>query len=257
MIHPSALVDPAAEIDPTADIGPWCLIGPNVSIGAGTRVGAHTVIEGPTRIGCDNDIAPFVTLGTVPQDKKYTAGEDTCLEIGNANTIREYCSIHRGTERGGGITRIGHDNWIMGYCHIAHDCLLGDHNVLANAASLAGHVEIGTRVTLGGFSGVHQFCRIGDYSFSAGGSIILKDVPPFVMVDGNAARARGLNRVGLRRNGFTEADIAEIKRMYRTFFRAGLGLDAALSSIEEEFPGHPHAANFVDFIRRSSRGVVR
>ena len=257
MIHDTAVVDPAADIDPSAEIGPWCLIGPDVRIGPGTRVGAHSVIEGPTTIGRDNHIAAFVTLGSIPQDKKYQPGEDTRLEIGDHNTIREYCSINRGTELGGSVTRIGHHNWIMAYCHIAHDCLIGDHNVLANSTNLAGHVEIGSRATLGGYTGVHQFCRLGDYSFSSIASIIVKDVPPFVIVDGNTARARGLNRVGLRRNGFTEAEMSELKRVYRTFFRVGLELEEALHNIEQAFPNHPHAQNFVHFVRGSSRGVVR
>jgi UDP-N-acetylglucosamine acyltransferase len=201
LIHPSAQVDRAARLAADVTVGPWSVIGPEVEIEAGTRIGAHVVIHGPTRIGPDNRIHPFCSIGDDPQDKKYVSGGSSRLEIGSRNTIREYCSINRGTPGGGGLTRLGDDNWIMAYCHIAHDCRVGNHTVFANNSTLAGHVEIEDYVILGGFTGVHQFCRLGESSFTAIASIVVRDVPPFVMVNGNTARPRTINREGMKRRG--------------------------------------------------------
>ena len=257
MIDSRAIVDPAAAVDDGVSIGPGCIVGAGVRIGAGTKIGPYTVITGPTSIGRDNDIHSFCSIGADPQDKKFGEDENSALEIGNGNTIREYCSINRGTSHGGGVTRIGDDNWIMAYCHVAHDCRLGDFNVLANTCNLAGHVEISNHVTLGGYTGVHQFCRVSDYAFSAISSVIVKDVPPFVLVEGNTARARGLNRVGLKRHGFSGEELANLKQAYRIFFRSGLSVEEALREIETELSDCNRARYFAEFIRSTERGVIR
>lgn len=258
MIDPSAQIDPRADIGEGVEIGPWVSIGPDVSIGAGSRIEAHCVLRGPTRIGAGNHIFPFCSIGDHPQDKKYTPGRgESRLVIGDGNTIREYCSINRGTPGGGGVTSIGNDNWIMAYCHIAHDCHVGNHTVFANNTTLAGHVDIEDHVILGGFTGIHQFCRMGEGSFSAIAAVIVRDVPPFVIVKGNTARPRSINSIGLRRRGFDSETIATVKRCYRALYRQGWRLEQALAEIERESAECVPARAMLEFIRASSRGIVR
>lgn len=256
MIDPSARVHPGAVLAADVTVGPWTIIGDGVEIGAGSEIGAHCVVTGPTRMGSNNRISPFCSVGEAPQDKKFVPGTPTRLEIGNGNTIREYCSINRGTPGGGGVTRLGDDNWIMAYCHIAHDCQVGNHTIFANNATLAGHVEIGDYAILAGFTGVHQFCRIGESSFTAISAVIVKDVPPYVMVEGNTARARAINREGLRRRGFDPATIELVKRAYKILYRQGLTVDKALEEISS-LAADDVIRRFVDFIAKSERGIVR
>ncbi|MBI5617290.1 MAG: acyl-ACP--UDP-N-acetylglucosamine O-acyltransferase [Gammaproteobacteria bacterium] len=257
MIHPSAQIDPDARLGAGVSIGPWSIVGPGVEIGDGTEIGPHVVLRGPTRLGRENRVFAFCSIGEVPQDKKFHDDPDSRLEIGDGNTIREYCSINRGTSGGGGVTRVGSDNWIMAYCHVAHDCIIGDHAILANHSTLAGHVTLGDYCILGGFTGVHQFCRLGESAFTAISSIIVKDVPPFVMVEGNTARARAINREGLKRRGFETRTIEALKRAYRTLYRQGLTLNRALEELAEMVGETPELAKLIEFIRASERGIVR
>jgi len=256
MIDARAVVDSAAEIDEGVHIGPFSVIGPGVSVGAGTRIGPHVVIRGETRIGRDNEIFQFASIGEDPQDKKY-AGEATRLEIGDRNRIREFVTIHRGTVQDGGVTRIGDDNLFMAYTHVAHDCQIGSHVIMANAASLGGHVRLDDWAILGGFAIVHQFCRIGAHSFAAMGSVISKGVPPYVMVAGHPARARGLNLEGLRRRDFDSEQIARIKQAYRLVYSADLLVKEAVSRIEAEWGDYPEIQRFVQFLRASERSFIR
>ena len=256
MIHSSAVVDPGADLHPDVDVGPYSVIGPGVVLGSGTRVGSHVVIEGPTRIGERNRIHSFSVLGGAPQDKKYR-GEGSTLEIGSDNVIREYCTFNRGTEGGGMVTRVGDGNWIMAYVHIAHDCQVGDGNVMANATTLAGHVEVEDCVTLGALTVVHQFCRIGRHAFSAMGSVILKDVPPYVTVAGNSASPRGLNNEGLRRNGFAAPVMQALKSAYKVVYKRGLTLDSAVERLSGPADESAEVSRFRDFVRSSGRGIVR
>ncbi len=257
MIDPNARVDPAARLASDTEVGPRALIGASVEIGEGTRIGSHTIINGPARIGADNLIGPFCAIGGDPQDKKFDGSGESRLEIGDRNTIREYTSINRGTGPGGGVTRVGNDNWIMAYCHIAHDCQVGNGTVFANNATLAGHVEIHDFAVLGGFTGVHQFCRMGESSFSAIAAIIVRDVPPFIMVDGNTARPRSINREGLKRRGVDAEVIASLKRCYKALYRQGLSLEDAMVILEEEGCEYPQVGQMLEFIRTSERGIVR
>lgn len=256
MIHATALVSARATLGDDVEVGAYAVIGDDVEIGSGSIIGPHCVVNGPTRIGKGNHIFQFCSVGEAPQDKKYQ-GENSTLEIGDRNTIREYCSIHRGTDDGGGVTRIGDDNWIMAYVHIAHDCQLGNHITLANGASLAGHVSIDDRVILGGFSLVHQFCAIGTGVFSRMGSAIVQDVPPFVMVSGNVAEARGINLEGLKRRGLANAELQVIRRAYRALYRSGLKLQEAITELESMAEESPDVEVMVEFLRRTSRGIVR
>ena len=256
MIHPTAIVDPAAKLADDVEVGAFSIIGPDVEIGAGTRVGPQVVIEGHTRIGRDNHIFQFCSIGAIPQDKKF-AGEPTRLEIGDRNTIREYCSFNLGTAQDGGVTRVGNDNWIMAYVHVAHDCLVGDHSIFANNATLAGHVTVGDWAILGGFTGVHQFGRVGAHSFCGVGTVLLQDLPPYVTVAGNPAAPRGINAEGLKRRGFSADEIAAIKRAYRTLYRSGLGLDEAREKIDEIAETFASVRAFADFIAVRNRGIVR
>jgi len=256
MIHQTAIVDPAARIGANVEIGPYSIIGPNVEIGDGTRVGPHVVIEGHTRIGRDNEIFQFCSIGAVPQDKKYD-DEATRLEIGDRNTIREFCSFNVGTSQDAGVTRMGSDNWIMAYVHIAHDCQVGDRTIFANNATLAGHVHVGDWAILGGFTGVHQFVRVGAHAFCGVGTVLLQDLPPFVTVSGNPASPHGINSEGLKRRGFTADDIRVIKRAYKTLYREGLSLDEARSRIRESAESCEALTPFSEFISTSSRGIVR
>ncbi|RMD79244.1 MAG: acyl-ACP--UDP-N-acetylglucosamine O-acyltransferase [Gammaproteobacteria bacterium] len=255
-IHPRAIVDPAARLAEGVEVGPYAIIGPEVEIGPGTRVGAHAVISGPTRIGRDNRIYPFASIGDDPQDKKY-GGEPTWLEIGDRNVIREYCTINRGTVQGGGVTRLGDDNWIMAYVHIAHDCQVGSHTIFANNASLAGHVTVEDHVILGGFTLVHQFCSLGAHCFTAYGTGLSKDVPPYLMVSGHPARPHGLNLEGLRRRGFAPETVAALRRAYRILYRSGLTVAEALARLEPLGREHPEVRAFAEFVARSRRGIVR
>lgn len=255
-IHPTAIIAPGAQIDASVEIGPYAVIGEHVSIGAGTRVGPHTVIEGHTSIGCNNQIFQFASLGAAPQDKKY-AGEPTRLEIGDNNTIREFCTFNVGTVQDGGLTRLGNDNWVMAYVHIAHDCLVGDHCILANNATLAGHISIGDHVFLGGLTAVHQFCTIGAHAMTAGGSIVVQDIPPYVTAAGNHAHPAGINSEGLRRRGFDAEQISRIKRAYKQIYRQGLSLEDAKAAITEAAADAPELALFVDFFARAKRGIIR
>lgn len=256
MIHASAIVDSGARLAPGVSIGPWSVIGPDVEIGADTWVGPHVVIEGPARIGRDNRIYQFNSIGGIPQDKKFR-GEHSLLEIGDRNVIREYCTFNRGTEGGGGVTRVGDDNWIMAYVHIAHDCQVGDHNVFANAATLAGHVVVEDHVTLGAFTVVHQFCAIGAYSFSAMGSVVFKDVPPFVTVAGNSAKPHGLNTEGLRRQRMSPETLRWLRRAYKALYMHGLTLEQALAQLREMGERCREVERLVEFLARSGRGIVR
>ncbi|WP_052348042.1 acyl-ACP--UDP-N-acetylglucosamine O-acyltransferase [Imhoffiella purpurea] len=256
MIHPSALVDPGAELDPSVEVGPFAVIESGVRIGAGTRIGPHAVVRGPTSIGRDNRIFQFASVGEDPQDKKY-GGEPTRLEIGDRNQIREFATLHRGTVQDQGVTRIGDDNLFMAYTHVAHDCRIGNRIIMANAASLGGHVEIQDWAILGGFTIVHQFCRIGAHSFCAMGSVLSRNVPPYVMVGGHPAEPHGINGEGLRRRGFTPESIQAIKRAYRSLYMSGLKLDEAVQRIRGMVDDQPELAIFADFLAATNRGLVR
>lgn len=256
MIHPSACVDPSARIADNVSIGPFCVIGADVEIGAGTQIGPHVVIDGPTRIGSDNRIHAFSALGGEPQDKKYH-GERAELVIGDRNTIREFCTFNRGTADDAGVTHIGDDNWLMAYVHIAHDCVVGNNTTFANAASLAGHVIVEDHVILGGFTLVHQFCKIGAHAFTAMGSVINRDVPPYVTVAGSYAEPHGINSEGLRRRGFSSERVMAIKRAYRTVYKSGLSLADARVQLAEAAKDAPDVKLMLEFIERSQRSLVR
>ncbi len=255
-IDPRAVVDPSARLAPGVSVGAYTIIGADVEIGAGTTIGSHVVIKGPTAIGEENRLYPFSSIGDDPQDKKY-GGEQTRLEIGDRNVIREYCTINRGTEQGGGVTRIGNDNWIMAYVHIAHDCLIANHTIFANNASLAGHVKVDDYAVLGGFTLVHQFCAIGAHSFSGMGSTLSKDLPPYVRASGNPAVPRGLNSEGLKRRGFSAESIQTLRRAYRVLYRSGLGLEEAIRQLRSMAQQHQEVAVLVEFLDRSQRSILR
>jgi UDP-N-acetylglucosamine acyltransferase len=256
LIHRCAVIDPGALLDVGVEVGPFTVIGAGVEIGGGTHIGPHVVIRGPTRIGRDNRIFQFASVGEDPQDMKYR-GEETRLEIGDRNQIRECATLHRGTVQDQGVTRVGNDNLFMAYTHVAHDCRIGNHVIMANAASLGGHVEIQDWAILGGFTIVHQFCRIGAYSFCAMGTALTKDLPPYVTVGGQPAAPHGINSEGLRRRGFTPAAITVIKRAYRVLYLAGLTLDEALERIRGLVAEAPEVAALVDFVAERSRSIVR
>ncbi|QDF97280.1 acyl-[acyl-carrier-protein]--UDP-N-acetylglucosamine O-acyltransferase [Azoarcus sp. DD4] len=256
MIHQTAIVHPKAKLGTNVSVGAYSIIGEHVEIGDNTRIGPHAVVEGHTRIGRDNDIFQFCSIGASPQDKKYD-DEPTRLEIGDRNTIREFCSFNVGTSQDAHVTRIGSDNWIMAYVHVAHDCQVGDHTIFANNATLAGHVHVGDWAILGGFTGVHQFCRVGAHSFCGVGTVLLQDLPPFVTVAGNPAAPHGINSEGLKRRGYSSEAIAAIKRAYRALYRSGLKLDEAREKIAEIVAEHAEVAPLAEFIAQSSRGIVR
>ena len=257
MIDQTAIIHSNADIHKNVSIGPYSVIGENVSIGSGTVIGSHVVITGPTTIGPNNKIFHFSSIGEDPQDKKFNEDQNSYLEIGANNTIREYVSINRGTSDGGGKTIIGSNNWIMAYVHIAHDCIIGNNSTFANNTTLAGHVAIQDFVTLGGFTGVHQFCRIGSYSFSAISSVIVKDVPPYILVSGNTAKPSGLNREGLKRNGFDADTINLLKKAYRIIYRESLTLTEALNELMELSVDSKSVNVMRSFISSSERGIVR
>lgn len=257
MIDPTAKVHPGAGIGSGVSIGAYAVIGDQVRIADNCVIGPHVVVKGPTRIGEATRISQFSSIGDDPQDKKYRGEAESCLEIGSNNVIREFCSINRGTAQGGGVTRVGNGNWIMAYVHIAHDCRVGNNTIFANNATLAGHVHIDDHAILGGFTGVHQFCRVGCHSISAIASIILKDVPPYLMVSGNSAKPSGLNRVGLKRNGFSDNSVEALRKAYRIVYREGLLLKNALKKLESLAGEYKEVATFTRFIEQSERGIVR
>jgi UDP-N-acetylglucosamine acyltransferase len=256
MIHPTAIVHPRAELGASVSVGAYSIVGEGVEIGDGTTIGPHTIIEGPTRIGRDNRIGSFSVLGGPPQDKGY-AGEPTRLEVGSRNTIREYCTFNRGTTKDAGVTRVGDDNWIMSYIHLAHDCQIGSNTILANNAQLSGHVHVGDWAILGGFTGVHQFVRIGAHVMVGGGTILRQDVPPYVTVVGNPAKTFGLNSEGLRRRGFAPGAIEGLERAYRTLYRSKLAIAEAQAALAEQAREVPEVALLVDFLKTAARGIVR
>ena len=256
MIHATAIVDPAARIGANVSIGAYSVIGAGVEIGEGTTIGPHVVIEGMTRIGRENRIFQFASIGAIPQDKKF-GGESSALIIGDRNLIREFVTLNRGTGDGGGTTRIGSDNWIMAYVHVAHDCTVGNHTVFSNNATLAGHVTIGDHVILSGFSGVHQFCRIGAHAFIGMGCLINGDVPPFVMVAADYGRPRGINAEGLKRRGFDADRIAAIKRAYRTLYMGGRSLEEARSELAGQAADSSDVAAMLEFIASGERALMR
>lgn len=255
-IHATAVVHPEAQLHETVEVGAYAVIGAKVKIGAGTSVGPHAVIDGDTEIGERNRIFQFAAVGGIPQDLKY-AGEPTKLVIGDENQIREFATLHIGTVGGGGVTRVGNKNLFMSYSHVAHDCAVGNDCVFANCATLAGHVEVGNHVTLGGLSAVHQFTRIGDYAFIAGGAMVTMDVPPYCTAQGDRAELMGLNAVGLKRHGFTDEQIARIKEAYRILFRSKLGLNEAIAQLRAEHGAHAEIEAFLRFVENSKRGVTR
>ncbi len=262
LIHPTAVVDPGAALDSTVSVGPYTVIGPHVRIGAGTTIGPHCVIEGHTTIGQDNRIFQFNSLGAIPQDKKY-AGEPCELTIGDRNTVREFCSFNIGSPGDGGVTSVGNDNWIMAYVHIAHDCQVGNHTIFANSSTLAGHVHVGDWAILGGFTLVHQFVRLGAHCMTAINSVLLADLPPFVMCQGQPAAARSMNFEGLRRRGWTLERISGVKALHKTLYREDLTLEQAKVRIAEMGESRPETAEDVammlSFLEHASpqRGIVR
>jgi UDP-N-acetylglucosamine acyltransferase len=256
VIHPTALIDPSAVIADDVKIGPYTVIGPNVEIGAGCEIAAHVVINGPTKIGRGNRIFQFSSIGEEPQDKKFH-GEDTWLEIGDNNLIRESVTINRGTVQGGGLTRVGSNNWIMAYVHIAHDCLIGNDNIFANNASLAGHVLVDDFVILGGFTLVSQFNYLGSHSFSAMGSVISRNVPPYVLVSGHMAKPVGVNVEGLKRRQFSETQIRNIRQAYKYLYRSGLRMEEAEQRLENIEQEAAELAILIDFLKKQEGGIIR
>lgn len=255
-IHVTAIIDATAELDSSVEVGPYSIIGANVKIGADTRIAGHVIINGPTIIGKNNHIFQYSSLGEAPQDKKYS-GEPTLLEIGDNNTIREFCTFNRGTVQDKNTTKIGNDNWIMAYVHIAHDCQIGSHTILANNTSLAGHVDIDDYAILGGFTLVHQFCKIGSHVITAVGSVIFKDIPPYVTAAGYDAKPHGINAEGLKRRGFSAESILQIKRAYKSLYRNGLSLEEAKSELIAMQKNTPEISLLTEFLNKSSRGIVR
>ncbi|MDJ0757747.1 MAG: acyl-ACP--UDP-N-acetylglucosamine O-acyltransferase [Woeseiaceae bacterium] len=256
MIHPTAIVSDTADIAEGVEIGPYSIIGDDVSIAGGTKIDSHVVINGPTTIGSDNHIYQFASIGDDPQDKKYR-DEPTRLVIGDRNTIREFCTISRGTVDDDGETSIGSDNWIMAYVHIAHDCRVGDQTIMANNATLAGHVHVGDWAIFGGFTGVHQFCKIGSHSFLGMFSVVNRDVPAYTMIAGHPAEPKGINSEGLKRRGFDSDQIRNIKNAYRTVYRQGKKLSEAIDEIAAIVDTQPELSVFLESLRSSERGVVR
>jgi len=256
MIHPTALVHAAAKLGDGVSIGAYTIVGENVEIGDGTTIGHHCVITGRTRIGRDNRVFHFCSLGEVPQDKKYD-GEPTALYIGDRNTIREFCMFNVGTSQDSGVTSVGDDNWIMAYAHLAHDCQVGSNTIMANSAQLAGHVHVGDYAILGGFTGVHQFVRVGAHSFTAGHSYLQQDLPPYVMAAGNPAVPRAINSEGLTRRGFSANAVAAIKRAFKTLYRSGVTLEEARTQIAAAATDDPELQILVEFLAVPGRGIVR
>ena len=259
-VHPTALVEPQAELGDDVEIAAYAVVGAHVCIDEGTRIGPHTVLEGHTTIGRDNRIFQFCSIGGAPQDKKY-AGEPTRLQIGHGNTIREFCTLNTGTVQDAGVTRIGDDNWIMAYVHVAHDCQIGSHTILANAVQLGGHVQLGDWALLGGLSGVHQFVRVGAHAMTGFQTRLSQDLPPYVTASGNPAEAQGINQEGLRRRGFDAERIDVVKQLHRLLYRRALRLDEAMQQMALLRQGQPQSeadiALMLDFLAAASRGIVR
>jgi len=255
-VHPTAVVHPDAQLHETVEVGALAVIGPKVRIGEGTRIGPHVVIEGRTTLGARNRVFQFSSLGAEPQDLKY-GGEDTQLIIGDENQIREFTTLHIGTVGGGGATRVGNRNLFMANSHVAHDCVVGNGCILANSAALGGHVQVEDHVILSGLTAVHQFTRLGRHAFIAGGAMVVMDVPPYCMAQGDRAELAGLNTVGLERHGFGEERISRIKEAYRILFRSKLGMAEALAKLKAELGGHPEIDHFIDFVSQSKRGLTR
>jgi UDP-N-acetylglucosamine acyltransferase len=256
VISKQAVIDPRATLAPDVEVGPFAVIGPNVEIGSGTIVGPHAVIMGPTKIGKNNRFYQFSSIGEDCQDKKYH-GEDTRLEIGDNNIFREGCTVHRGTLQGGGLTAIGNDNLFMVNTHVAHDCIIGNHVIFSNNAAIAGHVQVGDYASLGGFVGVHQFCLIGAHSFAGGGSMIMKDIAPFVRVFGNPAQTHGLNTVGLARREFSVEVMSSLKQAYKIVFRNSVTVSDAVEKLNELILTCPEVSIMRDFLQKSERGITR
>ncbi len=256
MRHPTAIIHPDARLADDVTVGAYSLIGEHVEIGSGTSIGPHVVIEGYSRIGKNNRIFQFNSLGAMPQDKKY-AGEATRLEIGDDNTFREFCTINTGTVQDAGVTRVGDDNWIMAYVHVAHDCQIGSHTIMANGATLGGHVHVGDWAFLGGLSGVHQFVRIGAHAMTGFQTRLSQDLPPYITAADNPAVAHGINAEGLKRRGFSSEAIMAIKRAYKTLYKSGLSLHEAKNAIEAQAAEHPELGLLAGFLARSERGIVR
>ncbi len=255
-IHPTAVVHPAARLGQRVAVGPYSIVGEHVEIGDDTVIGPHVVVSGHTRIGNENRIFQFCSIGAPPQDKKY-GGEPTRLEIGDRNTIREFCTFNCGTAQDAGVTRLGNDNWIMAYVHLAHDCQVGNQTIFANNAQLAGHVRVGDWAILGGFTVVHQFVRIGAHSITAMGAILLQDLPPYVMAAGNPAEPRGINAEGLKRRGFAADAVAAVRRAYKTLYKSRLKLDEARAAIQAEAAATPELALLAGFLAEGGRGMIR
>ncbi|WP_205230379.1 acyl-ACP--UDP-N-acetylglucosamine O-acyltransferase [Azospira oryzae] len=256
MIHQTAIVHPGARLGANVSVGAYSIIGEHVQIGDNTEIGPHVVIEGHTTIGRDNRIFQFCSIGAEPQDKKY-AGEPTRLEIGDRNVIREFCTFNLGTIQDGGVTRLGNDNWIMAYVHLAHDCQVGSHTIFANNAQLAGHCHVDDHAILGGFTVVHQFVRIGAHSMTGMGTILFQDLPPYVTAAGNTASPYGINSEGLKRRGFSSEAVMALKRAYRAIYKSGLTLEEAKAKLEADLAKHPEYQLLLDFLAVSKRGIVR
>jgi UDP-N-acetylglucosamine acyltransferase len=256
MIHPTAIVDPKAEIDSNVDIGPYSIIADNVYIGSGTVIGSHVTIDPYVSIGPNCQIYQYASVGATPQAVKF-AGEKTFVKIGRETVVREFVTVHRGTSFGSGVTEVGDENILMAYCHVAHDCKTGRRVILANNATLAGHITIGDNVTIGGLVAMHQFVRVGDYAYVGGKSAVPKDIPPYVIAAGDRARLHGLNKIGLKRNGFSEATLYSLKRVYRIFFRIGITTNEAIERARAEVDQIPEVVNFINFIKSSTRGITR
>jgi UDP-N-acetylglucosamine acyltransferase len=256
MIHPTAIVDPGAKIDSNVEIGPYSIINGNVFIGAGTVIGPHVVVDSYVTIEPDCRIFQYASIGAAPQSIKFK-GEETHVKIGRGTVVREFVTINRGTEFGGGVTEVGEENFLMAYTHIAHDCKTGRKVIMANNATLAGHITVGDCVTIGGLVAIHQFVRVGDYAYVGGKSAVVKDIPPYVIAAGDRAKLHGLNKVGLKRHGFSEETLSLLKKAYRIIFRIGLTLNEALDRVQAEVDQVPEVVNFVDFIISSQRGITR
>jgi UDP-N-acetylglucosamine acyltransferase len=255
-IHPTALVERGAELADGVSVGAYAIVGPEVRVGPGTSIGSHTILEGRTEIGAECRIGSHVIIGAPPQDVKYH-GEPTCVIIGDRTLVREFATIHRASTGGSGVTSVGPENFLMAYSHVAHDCQLAERVIMANQASLAGHVEIGRSAVIGGMSGIHQFVRIGEYAFLGACSAVLQDIPPYVKAQGNRAKPFGLNVVGLRRHGFSAEAIHALKQAYRILFTSGLNTSQALAQLEQELSGFPEVQRFIDFVKRSQRGISK
>ena len=255
-IHPTAIVDTRAKIARDVEIGPYAVIGPHVEIGPGSWVGPHVVITGHTRIGARNRIFQFSSIGEIPQDKKYS-GEATRLEIGDDNTVREFCTFNCGTAQDAGATRVGNGNWFMAYVHLAHDCQIGNNTIFANNAQLAGHVHIGDHVILGGYTGVHQFCRVGAHSITGIGTVVLQDVPPYITASGDTAKPYGINVEGLKRRGFAAGTITHLRRAYKTLYRSSLTLEQAKKALARQVKDCPEVQALLDFLAGTTRGIIR